>query len=483
MDKEINDLEVKRLALIASMEKTLANSELSEDEATASFDADMAQVKSIEAKMARLEKVKALKATKAVKEAEEDTDKEEEKDEASDELEKDDDDKEETMKSFHINKGYMPAGTEKGLYVQKMIARDIVKMHGETGARNILSASTSKNYANGLIKSALTTSQPVVGPDVREFIDLLTADCVVRKVAKVVSMPNNNLTYPRQRLGATASWVGEGTNYVPSAADFDTINFVGKKLTGFTYTTLEFNNFSLQGAVEHITSDLANQVALAEDRTFIMGSTAGALAPSYSLIGNAGTNITSTGADSVSIAADLAQIKSALQTKFVNISRGVVFGSPAIFNSLENLQTSFGVYPFREEIRMGKLNGFTIMATAQIPTDIDTSAAKDGSAKNGSPLVFVAPQHLIIADAGQYALRSTDQGSWTDGGVQMNAFAQDLIAYKLANWVDFGVEHDAAVAVLNTVGWTNFNVDGAYQLVETAKTGGSGASAVKGKSA
>ncbi|MCP1244148.1 hypothetical protein GOB86_14875 [Acetobacter lambici] len=155
MDKEINDLEVKRLALIASMEKTLANSELSEDEATASFDADMAQVKSIEARMARLEKVKALKATKAVKEAEEDTDKEDEKDEASEELEKDDDDKEETMKSFHITKGYVPAGTEKGLYVQKMIARDIVKMHGETGARNILATSTSKNYANGLIKSAL----------------------------------------------------------------------------------------------------------------------------------------------------------------------------------------------------------------------------------------------------------------------------------------------------------------------------------------
>ncbi|MBF0892759.1 phage major capsid protein [Gluconobacter sp. LMG 1744] len=482
MDKEINDLEVKRLELIASMEKTLANTELSEEEATASFDADMAAVKSLEAKKARLETVKAMKAIKAVKEAEEeDSDKEEEKECASDEMEKDDEDKEKTMNSFYINKGVAPAGAEKGLYVQKFIARDIVKMHGETEARNILAASTSKNYASGLLKSALTTAQPVVGPDVREFIDLLTADCVVRKYAKIVSMPNNNLTYPRQRLGSSASWVGEGATYVPSAADFDTINFVGKKLTGFTYTTLEFNNFSLPGAVDHITSDLANQVALAEDRTFIMGTTAGALAPSYSLVGSAGTKITSSGTDSVSVAADLAKVKSSLQTKFVNIARGVVFGSPAVFNSLENLQTSFGVYPFRDEIRSGKLNGFTIAETAQIPSDVDTSAAQDGSAKNGSPLVFVAPQHLIIADAGRYQLRSTDQGSFEDAGTTINAFSQDMIAYKLANWVDFGVEHEAAVVVLNTVGWTNFNVDGAWQLVEDANSSTSGASVVKGK--
>ncbi|MEN3168733.1 phage major capsid protein [Gluconobacter sp. OJB] len=390
------------------------------------------------------------------------------------------------MNSFNINKGISSLNLPKGSEgITKEIIKTLSSNYGADHASHMIrNEAGSKSAADMIVKNALTTAQPTVSPDVRnETIALLTADCAVRKVAKTVSMPYNNLTYPRMRLGSSASWVGEGSNYVPSAQDFDTINFTGKKLTGFTYTTLEFNNFSLSDAVAHVVSDLQNQVALAEDRTFIMGSTAGALAPSYSLIGNAGTNLTSTGTDSVAIAADLANIKSSLQTKFVNISRGVVFGSPAIFNSLENLQTSYGVYPFREEIRMGKLNGFTIASTAQIPTDVDTSAAKDGSAKNGSPLIFVAPQHLIIADAMTYDIRSTDVGSWNDNGTVMNAFSQDLIAYKLANWVDFGVEHDAAVAVLNTVGWTTMNVDGAYQYVAPAQTGGNSASASKGKGA
>ncbi|MBS1016880.1 phage major capsid protein [Acetobacter persici] len=420
---------------------------------------------------------KELKAQDAIEKENDDQDKEDIEDDKEDEIAEK---KEKSMDSFNINKGIVPQELKKGRYVQKMIARDMVKYLGEEVATNTISNSTSKQYSRGLIKSALTTAQPVVAPEVREFIDLLTADCVVRKYAKIVSMPNNNLTYPRQRLGATAYWVGEGASYTPSAADFDTINFLGKKLSGFTYTTLEFNNFSLAGAVDHITSDLANQVALAEDRSFIMGAGVGALAPTYNLISNAGTTITSTGDDSVSVAKDLGTIKASLLTKFINIANGVVFGSPAVFTFLENLQTSFGVYPFRDEIRAGKLQGFTIAQTAQIPSNVETGSG-DTAATNGSPLIFAAPQHLIIADSGKYALRSTDVGSFDDGGTTVNAFQQDMIAYKLANWVDFGVEHNAAVAVLNTVGWSSLNVAGAYQLVENVNTSASGASAVTGK--
>lgn len=490
MNKKIEELLARKNILVKEIEDKIEDYDVESDDADTveqEIDEKTEEVKSIESKIEKIKKLedikrfnKELKAKEAV----------EADDEESDSKEKDEDEileeKTKYMNSFNINKGISSLNLPKGSQgITKEIIKTLANNYSADAASNMIrNEAGSKSAADMIVKNALTTSQPTVAPDVRnETVALLTADCVVRQHARTVSMPMNNLTYPRLRLGASASWVGEGSNYVPSAQDFDTINFVGKKLTGFTYTTLEFNNFSLSDAVAHVVSDLQNQVALAEDRTFIMGSTAGSLAPSYSLVGNAGTTLTSTGADSVSVAADLANIKSALQTKFVNISRGVVFGSPAIFNALENLQTSFGVYPFREEIRMGKLNGFTIAATAQIPTDVDTSAAKDGSAKNGSPLIFVAPQHLIIADAMRYDVRSTDVGSWTDGSTQMNAFAEDLIAYKLANWVDFGVEHDAAVAVLNTVGWTNFNVDGAWQYVAPAQTGGNSASASKGKGA
>lgn len=484
MEKDIIELNSKRVSLEEEYKSLIEKlDDDASDDQLEIIDLKEIEINDIKKLISKKQRIadlkKEMKAKEAVEASDEDQDKEDIDNEIEDEIAEE---KEKRMNAFNINKGIVPNELTKGRYIQKLIARDLAKSYGEVGAINILAPSTSKQYAQGLLKSVgLTTAQPVVPPEIAETIQLLTAQCQVRKYAKIVNMPNNNITYPRMRAGATAQWLGEGDTYDPSASDFDTLNFVGKKLTGFSYTTLEFSNFSLAGTVDYITSDLANQVALAEDRTFLLGSTAGALAPAYNMLSGAGITMTSTGTDSVSIAADLGAIKAELQLSFMDPSKGVVFGSPAVFTALENLQTSFGVYPFREEIRSGKLQGFTIASTPQIPTNVNTGTTAS-PVNNGSPLFFCIPEYLIIADSNRYQLRSTDQGSFMDSGIQMNAFAQDLIAYKLANWVDFGVAHDNAVAVLNTVGWTTANQAGAPYLNQTANISTSGASAVKGKS-
>lgn len=258
MDKEINDLEVKRLALIASMEKTLANSELSEDEATASFDADMAQVKSIEAKMARLEKVKALKATKAVKEAEEDTDKEDEKDEASEELEKDDDDKEETMKSFHIVKDVSDRADPARAVIRKMIYNTWIASPyaGVTGAHERAVKAWGSREANTLKKDAMGISDfSLQAPNYRGdlLIPLLNKNIVTDGIFRDVDLVNNNLIAPRVNQASTGAFNLEKGLIQETAIGTDTKvlegAFYGSIITA-TAQALSYSTPTLEALIE-----------------------------------------------------------------------------------------------------------------------------------------------------------------------------------------------------------------------------------------
>lgn len=76
-----------------------------------------------------------------------------------------------------------------------------------------------------------------------------------------------------------------------------------------------------------------------------------------------------------------------------------------------------------------------------------------------------------------------NKGGFNDAGTQRNTFGEDLIAWKLANAVDFAVEHHEAVCVLNTVGWTTLNIAGQNQAISPANTSSTSASGAKGKTA
>lgn len=468
MNKDIDDIKTQLAELNSEVEKLIENlSDDASDDEIKEIDDKTEECKSLEAVIAKKQKVidlkKSQKAIKAQKATEE-------------------------VNTFNIISGNLSPELEKkltdnkSLIGRKALNNFLIKSFGEVRSRNMIADGLGKAAADFVMKDALTsTNQPVVPQDMQGFVSLLTAESVVRPNARIIPTPNGNRTIPRMRLGSSATWQGEGQVYSPSTPDFDQINLSWYKLTGMTYTTLEFSNFSYIDLTNEITSNLANMLALTEDKTFLLGSTA-TYAPKTCLLNSAKHTFVSTGKDNIGIANDLANVKSQMETDFISIQGAVVFGAPAVFNALENLSTQLGVYPFRDEIRSGYLNGYKICKTAQIPTNNATGTG-DTAATNGSPLIFAQPKHLIIGDSYQYQLRSTTDGGFVDNGAQVNTFGQDLIAWKLANAVDFAVEHPEAVCVLNTVGWTTLNIAGQYQAVSPANTSTTSASGAKGKSA
>lgn len=488
MAKKIKELEAKKLLLVKEVNDLIDKlNDDSDDEELKEVDDKTEEVEELNKQINKLKKIedfkKAQKATEAVNNTD-DADADDIEDELQTELE--DEILEEKEKSmFSINKGVAPQGLNDNKYLvgRKLVSQLLVKNYGVDSARNMLKGELGANGADLVIKSGLTSvNQPVVPQEMQGFIELLTAEAVVRPNAKIINTQYGNRTIPRMRLGASANWQGEGQTYTPSSADLDLINLSWYKLAAMTYTTLEFNNFSFMDLTAEITNNLAKMVALEEDRTFLLGSTA-TYAPKTSLLNVAKNTFTSTGTTNFEISNDLANVKSRMESDFVSTQGAVVFGAPAVFNALENYSVpNYGNYPFRDEIRSGYLNGFKIVKTAQIPTN-NAVGTGDTATTNGSPLIFAQPRHLIIGDSYRYELKSTMEGSFMDGGTQVNTFGQDLIAWKLANAVDFAVEHPEAVCILNTVGWTTLNIDGGYQAVSPANTSSTSASGAKGKTA
>lgn len=482
--KKIEELEAKKIALTSEIEKAI--NDLTDDSTQEELDSISNKTEEKNKLSKEIDKIKKIndlkkemKAKKAVEKESEDEDKDDLEEATEDKITEE---KEKSMNSFNINKGIVPDAIKDKKYLigAKGLVSLMVREFGETGARNIIANDVGKASADYIIKGGLTSvNQPLVPQDMQGFIDLLQAQAVIRPLAKIIDTSKGNRTIPRMRLGATATWQGEGQAYTATAPDFDQINLTWFKLAALTYTTREFNNFSYMDMTREITTNLAQRMALAEDLTAILGDTS-TYAPKRSLLSEAGTTLTSTGTDNITIASDLAKVQTTLENNFVSMDGAVVIGNPAVFNSLANLATSFGVYPFRDEIRSGYLNGFRIVKTAQIPSN-DAAGSGESATANGSKLFFLQPKHLLLADSYQYNLNSTMEGSFVDGGSQINTFGQDLIAWKLANAVDFALEHPQACVVLQTEGWTTLNMAGQNQAVTAANTSTTQASGAIGK--
>lgn len=324
-------------------------------------------------------------------------------------------------------------------------------------------------------KTLLTTSQPIIPQDFNpNWIELLQEKTVVRPICTTYSMPNGNMTIPRQRLGSTGAFFSEGTEITVSNLQFDNIQLTWHKYGALTYTSRELLEFTPLNAAGIVANDLTSRLALLEDRTFLNSTGAGSTPVgiiSSVASGNKFANTTDSGDVTFqTVSFDLQAIELQLTG---NLVRGPFtwIMHPGVVAFLKQLSSTFGVYPFREELSTGYLNGHKVLTTVQLPTNLGTSGA------NETNVILVAGEQCIIGDAFRFAISMTTEGSFVDSGTQVNAFGQDIVAFKATNAVDFHLMHDVSAAVLQASGWALSTVAGMDSYTgQSADTTGSFAS-------
>jgi len=281
-----------------------------------------------------------------------------------------------------------------------------------------------------------------------ELIEFLRAGAVVRTLNPVtVPMPGGNLTLPKITGGGSASYVGENQNIAKTEAKVGQIRFSARKLAALVPISNDLIRFSSPQADAVVRDDLVAALAEREDLAFIRDDgTQDApkglryWAPSANVIAaNSTVNL-------ANVTSDLGKLVLALKGAKVRMLRPGWILSPRTEQYLMTVRDGNGNYVFRDEMLRGNLWGWPFGVSAQIPENL-------GAGNDESEVYLVDFADAVIAEVPGLIIDVSSEAAYFDGTNVVAAFSLDQTVIRVIEQHDFGLRHDASVAVLTGVTW------------------------------
>lgn len=338
---------------------------------------------------------------------------------------------------------------EKGFALSVMV-RSLVSSKGDPrgaaeyaenqcGAPEVAAAlSTSTDSAGGFI----------VPPGyIPEIIELLQPMSVIRSLgARTMPMPGGTLTIPKIASGSSASYGSENNDIAISEQVFGDLKLTKKKLTAMVPISNDLIRFSSPQANNLVRDDVITSMALREDLGFIRDDGTGDLpkglrywAPAANLItANAVINLQN-------VKNDLGKLELALLAASVKMLQPGWIFTPTILVFLTNLLDGNGNTAF-PELALGTLRGKPFRTTTQVPNNL-------GVGSDESEIYLTDFADTLIGEATGLILDISTEGSYMDGATLVSAFSRDQTLVRAITEHDFGMRHDASVAVLIGVTW------------------------------
>jgi HK97 family phage major capsid protein len=286
-----------------------------------------------------------------------------------------------------------------------------------------------------------------------DFIRLLRAKAVVRKIARIYPMTTETLHLPKQTGTASAGWVGENTDLTSGMTDqtFNEIVFNAKKLRAFSISGNELLNDSTYQAEKIIREDLQDAIVLMEDLTFLTATasstqpggiytavptankfagagTANALTPDdiYKLLNRVQKN--NARLDCFITSADGLQVIQTLKDTTGNY----IFSESGGYNAPQQvIEVPYGEDPENYNAPVGKLLGRDVYIENQIPSTV-TIATNSPTALTGgtAALLFGGMKNkLLIGQRAQIEIAASN--------VAGNAFQNDQTYFRAILREDF----------------------------------------------
>jgi HK97 family phage major capsid protein len=346
-------------------------------------------------------------------------------------------------RDVHKGKGLDFAALIRLNAVAKMEGRNVVDIAERDGYPEIAKALSAGSYASG---------GALIPPEfASEVIELLDATAVVRSLGpRILQMPRGTLNVPRVTAGATAAYVGENTAPTPSSPTTDLLTLSAKKLAALVVVS---NDLIRQGgpAVDAtVRDDLVRKMANRQDLAFLRGSGA-----SYEPRGienaaaasQAETAYNSTTPSLAQVDATLHNVMGKLQDNNVDHDESCAWiMPPRVARYLSQLRDGTGPYVFRDEIRGGRLHGFRLAVSTQIPTNL-------GGGTNESRIYFVKMSEVFIGDTLQMEVSFHENAAYDDSGTVKSGLSQDQSVFRALSEHDIALRHDKGAAYATAVKW------------------------------
>ena len=295
-----------------------------------------------------------------------------------------------------------------------------------------------------------------------DVIGLLRPAAVVRSLGPMtMPMPNGTVKVPKVTGGASASYIGENANVGKSQEQFGQITLTFKKLGVLVPISNDLIRYSSPSADQIVRDDVVRAMAQREDQAFLRDDgTSGTpkglkywinQASKYNANGTVNlANVTIDLGKAIQnlMAANIPMIvDQQLNTQGGGARPGWIF-SPRTYRYLSTVQTTVGVYAFRDEMLRGTLWGWPFRVTTQVQETL-------GAAGASSEIYFGAFAHAVIGEALGMMVDASQEAAYHDGSNVVAAFSQDQTVIRVIQEHDFALRYDKAFTLIEAVNWGN----------------------------
>jgi len=281
-----------------------------------------------------------------------------------------------------------------------------------------------------------------------QLIEYLRPLAVVRRMNPVIiPMETGTMSMPAVTGGASAEYIGEGTNIPKSQPTLGQVKLTWKKLACLVPISNDLIRFSSPKADEVVRNDLVGAMAQREDAAFIRDDGTNDkpkgllnwIAAANKFEANKTVNL-------ANVTIDLAKAIYYLrknETKFLNC--GWIL-SPGSELYLRTIRDSNGNFAFKGEMDQGRLFGFPFGVTTQVPDNL-------GDGEDESEIYFVDFADAAIGESSRVEIEISSEAAYYDGSNVVSAFSLDQTVLRAIARHDFAMRRNTSGAVIQAVTW------------------------------
>lgn len=334
----------------------------------------------------------------------------------------------------------------------RAFAQAKMKGTGMVGVPKILTdwgdKASAEFYTKALAASDATAGGFLVPPQFsQEVIEFLRPASVVRKLGPmVIPMPTGTFRMPKVTTGITASYIGENVPAPKTQPVFGNVTLTFKKLACVVPMSNDLTRYSSPGADAVVRDDVVNGMADAENRNFLRGDGVNATPRGLLNWCLAANNIVANQTSNLAnVTADLGLLIVALMNNNIKMIKPGWIWAPRTWNMLMTVQTTNGVFPFRDELLRGTFWGWPYGVTTAIPINL-------GSGAVGQSEIYLADfADVVLGEALSLVVDASQEAAYNDGGTVVSAYSNDQTVIRTIAEHDFVMRRQEAVAVLSSV--------------------------------
>jgi HK97 family phage major capsid protein len=327
-------------------------------------------------------------------------------------------------------------------------ANEALKEWGNEDIVDYLEMSRAKAMAAGAPTAGGFLVPDQFSQDVIEFLRPMS---VVRRLnPMILPMPTGTVRVPKITQGSNASYIGENQNAPASNVGTGQVTLTWKKLAVLVPLSNDLVRFSSPGADAIVRDDMVRGMAERENRAFLRGQGVDSGPKGLRYWTPAGNVLAATSGEALAdVTTDLGRCILALKEANVPMTRPAWMMAPRTEQFLATIQTTTGAFVFRDEILAGRLWGWPVGVTTEVPTNLSDQG---GSAETELTLCDMAD--AVIGESTRIFVDVSDSAAYVDAaGSVTSAFSQDQTVIRAIAEHDFALRRDVACMVMNGITW------------------------------